>query len=280
MVPRCRAARRAPARARPRGRPDRRRVRRRRTSRTCCSARTSPSPLAQAFGAAAFGFGYAVTPTAHQRAVVPRRHARRIRPAPAHDRPARRRAVGRHGRPGRGAVRRRPGRPARSASHPVIRPHPHPGVPVSVTTTPARPTAPPDVAPSASRGARGRGAPGWRPPTSCSTSRSACSGAPSSSPSSPPRSGSYRWPSSAVALLIMTLAGSLLAARVERARTRLLLGAEAPAARPFPRTWTGWLRLVVDGRAWLACLYAVSSSRSGSSTPPSRSPAGRSCSPA
>jgi hypothetical protein len=59
------------------------------------------------------------------------------------------------------------------------------------------------------------------------------------------------------ALLIATLAGSLLAARGERARARLLLGAESPVTRPFPRTWTGWLRLLIDGRAWLACLYAV-----------------------
>lgn len=59
------------------------------------------------------------------------------------------------------------------------------------------------------------------------------------------------------ALLIATLAGSQLAARAERARTRLLLGTEPPVSRPFPRTWTGWIRLLVDGRAWLACLYAV-----------------------
>jgi hypothetical protein len=58
-------------------------------------------------------------------------------------------------------------------------------------------------------------------------------------------------------LLVMTLAGSLLAARAERARARLLLGAESPVTTPLPRTWTGWLRLLVDGRAWLACLYAV-----------------------
>jgi hypothetical protein len=59
------------------------------------------------------------------------------------------------------------------------------------------------------------------------------------------------------ALLIVTLAGSLLAARGERARARILLGAESPVTTPLPRTWTGWLRLLVDGRAWLACLYGV-----------------------
>ncbi|MCR6491122.1 sensor domain-containing protein [Cellulomonas sp. P24] len=60
-----------------------------------------------------------------------------------------------------------------------------------------------------------------------------------------------------VPLLVVTLAGSLLAARAEHARTRMLLGAAPVAPVPLPRTATGWLRLLADGRAWLSCLYAV-----------------------
>lgn len=60
-----------------------------------------------------------------------------------------------------------------------------------------------------------------------------------------------------VPLLVVTLAGSLLAARAEHARTHMLLGAAPVATVPLPRTATGWLRLLADGRAWLSCLYAV-----------------------
>lgn len=58
-------------------------------------------------------------------------------------------------------------------------------------------------------------------------------------------------------VLVMTLGGSRLAARAELARARLLLGSESTATALLPRTWTGWLRLLIDGRAWLACLYAI-----------------------
>ena len=60
-----------------------------------------------------------------------------------------------------------------------------------------------------------------------------------------------------VPLLVLTLAGSCLAARAERARARLLLGTAVSTATQFPRTWTGWLRLPIDGRAWLSCGYAL-----------------------
>ena len=59
------------------------------------------------------------------------------------------------------------------------------------------------------------------------------------------------------ALLIMTLAGSLLAARAERARARLLLGAVVTGDEAVPAHVERMVRLLVDGRAWLACLYAV-----------------------
>ncbi|MGZ4595020.1 MAG: sensor domain-containing protein [Actinomycetes bacterium] len=58
-------------------------------------------------------------------------------------------------------------------------------------------------------------------------------------------------------LLVVTLAGSLLAARFERARARLLLDAAPSTTTRFPRTWTGWVRLPIDGRAWLSCGYAL-----------------------
>jgi hypothetical protein len=60
-----------------------------------------------------------------------------------------------------------------------------------------------------------------------------------------------------VAGRVLTLAGSLLVARLERARARLLLGTTNAAPKPLPRTAGGCLRLLIDARAWLSCLYAV-----------------------
>lgn len=60
-----------------------------------------------------------------------------------------------------------------------------------------------------------------------------------------------------VALLAVTLALSMVGARAERARARLLLGTPPVAGPALPRTPNGWLRLLADRHAWLTVLYAV-----------------------
>ncbi|MBI1379039.1 MAG: hypothetical protein GC157_16395 [Frankiales bacterium] len=60
-----------------------------------------------------------------------------------------------------------------------------------------------------------------------------------------------------IALLVLTLAGSLLAASVERHRGAALLGTPSSGPTSLPRSWSAWLRLLVDGRAWRSVVYGV-----------------------